>query len=545
MANFGAKILNNAVGSLLAQQAVIATTGNNIANANTIGYTQRTLTLETRAQQGNSGTLNVGNGVQIGDITRISDAFLEQALRDALGDQAGYGLEADFLGRVEDLFRLSGAGDTIGSTLTGFFDAINDLRLNPSSIELRQNVLERAEDLVTAIKNTYNSIAQLQNEADDRIGTEIETVNSITQQIAVLNGQISTREAAGFGAPDERDQRDILLRQLAERISFTLVEQNDGTLNVVLPNGFPIVSGTTARALSVTETPSFAGGSPPPALDGSALNYIVYDYDQTAGEAHVDLTSILKDGTGSIAGLLRVRGTNDAGNTSAFEGDGALVAMATRVEALTRTLLTTLNRTYLGSDENGGLAGHQPSSGDLDGNAPAVYGLFTFEFGGTRDADGDGLPDDLTNPALGIDNFSSILQVTITDPRDLAAALDLDTAAGSTSFAEGDGQNLEALANLQSANNTFALGAFSFTGTFEDVYSEAVSHLGNLSTRAAINSAVANDEVVTAENRRDEVSAVSLDEQFTKLISAQKAYQFSARMIRIADELLDEIVRLI
>lgn len=545
MTNFGAKILNNAIGSLLAQQAVIGTTGNNIANVNTPGYTRREISLETRIQRGSSGVLNVGNGVQVGNIVRIADAFLEKSLREATSDTFSYGVEKEFLSRAEAFFSLTESGETIGTTLANFFTAVNDLALNPASIELRKNLIERSTDLVSSIKSTYAGIADLQAEADARIATEINTVNGLTAQIADLNQLIVNNEATGFEAADERDQRTRLLEQLSEKISFSMVENSEGSVLVTLAGGLPLVAGSVSRNLEVTEAPSFAPGALPPSLGGGVLSYIVYDFDAGPGSAHVDLTQSIQEGGGTLAGLLRMRGINDASSTSAFEANGTLVEIGARIEGLARGLLTTLNQTYLGPDENSGVAGLQPSAGDLDGNTPSVYGLFTFEYSGARDVDADGIPDDLTNVALGIDNFASILQVAISDPRDVAAARDVNATVGATSFPPGEGSNMLALATLQSQNNTFTLGSYSFTGTFEESYNETVAHVGAEKLRADVNARVSEDIYISAQNRKDQVSGVSLDEEFTSLIQAQKAFQASARMVKIADGLLDEIIGLI
>ncbi|RIL10773.1 MAG: flagellar hook-associated protein FlgK, partial [Proteobacteria bacterium] len=306
MTNFGAKILNNAVSSLAAQQALIANAGNNIANVNTTGYTRRSIELQTRF--GGLGTtgIQIGNGVQVGGIRRIADEFLEKLLRESQASRSSYQTQDEFLSRIENLFSLTGDRPTIGSSLTSFYAAINDLSLNPSSIELRSNLIQKAQDLVENIRNTYNTLANLQSEADQRIGVELQTVNSITAQIANLNTLISQREAAGENiiASDERDARDQLLKELSEKLSFNKVELPDGSVTLTLSNGFALVNGSNSRALSLTTAPSFATSTLPPSLGGGVLGYIVYDYSAGSGTAHVDFTQDLMAGGGSIGGLL-------------------------------------------------------------------------------------------------------------------------------------------------------------------------------------------------------------------------------------------------
>lgn len=233
MANYGAKILNNAISSLNAQQALIANASNNIANVNTEGFTRRTVDLQSKAgSTGLDAGLQVGSGVDIASVKRISDSYLEELLRAARGDSAEATLSNDYLARLQEYFPLDGSGSTISTSLNDFFAALNRVSVNPASLDLRLNLLQRGEDLVLSIRETYNAVASLQKELNDRLPTEIDAVNSFTQQIADLNSVIGQREAAGQTALDERDQRDIALQQLTEKLSVKVIEGSNGMVSV-------------------------------------------------------------------------------------------------------------------------------------------------------------------------------------------------------------------------------------------------------------------------------------------------------------------------
>lgn len=538
MANYGAKILNNAISALSAQQAMIANISNNISNANTPGYTRRLMSLQARIGNATGG-FSVGNGVEVNSINRVSDFYLEQQLRLALGRQHSYETQENFYSRASQAFNLTGEGSSVGIALTDFFTAVDELTTDPASIELRANFIERANDLANAINNTFNTIAQLQTEADTRLSDEVQSINSITAQIATLNGRIAGKEGSGNVATDERDQRDLLLQQLSEKVSFQTVENSEGAVLISLEGGFPLVSGTTSRDLEFTSTPSFVAGGAPLSLGGGTLGYIVFDYDSGAGSSHIDLTQNLMNGEGTVGGLLNIRGYNDLTvSNSAFEASGGLVELGTRVEAIARALLVTVNTTYLGPDADGVTAGHQPSSGGLDGTQPGVYGLFTCL--GVADDDGDGLPSLADLAALGIDNVASSLSVSITDPNHVAAA-----RLNGVEFPSGDASNMTAISGLRTTDLTVNLGNYSTTATFEEIYNETVSKSGHLSSSAKLNAEVASNTVVMAQGQRDETSAVSLDEEFAKLIQSQKSYEASARLIRTATQLLDEVLGLL
>lgn len=548
MTNFGAKILGSSISSLTAQQALIANSSNNIANVNTPGYTRRQVEIESRVDVANIGNiLQIGSGVQLGNIKRYTDEFLESQLRSASSKKGQADVRNDYLSRVEVSFALDGPQSTVGSALNNFYSAVNQVGINPSNVDLRINLMQRGEDLIANIRATYATIAGAQSELNQRVPLEINTVNSFTTQIAQLNGLITQREAAGVIAIDERDQRDTVLTKLAEKLSFTTLETANGMLNCYLDNGFPLVNQETSRNLTATSAPSFAAGTLPRSLSGEVLGYVTYDFGSATAPSHLDLTQLLKNGSGTLAGILQMRGTTDPSNTSPFEAEGDLVSMASRIEALTRGLLTKANQTYLGVDEDTATAGFQSNAGDLNGNTPGVFGLFDFDFSGVKDVDGDGIPslNDLTSITPLISNFSSLIKLGFTNPAEFAAARDNDPVSGSKVFPPGDGQNAAAVAALRSTSSSFSLGNFSFSGTMEELYNSSVSYVGNAKAAAYLAVQVSNANLLSASNKRDEFSAVSLDEEFANLIRYQKAFQASARMIKTAGELLDQIVSLI
>jgi flagellar hook-associated protein 1 FlgK len=546
MANFTSKILGNSVSAMTTTQALLANSSNNIANVNTPGYTRREISIETRADPASvDGVLRIGSGVQLGQIRRITNEFLEKSLRSALSTQGQATVKNEYLGRVESLFSLSSDQMTVGYAFNNFFSAVNQLGIDPSNLDLRFDVLERGTDLVSSIKGAFSEIADAQSELNYRVSQEVSQINAYTRDIASLNSQVAQREAAGVSAIDERDQRDVLLAKLAEKISFTTNELPSGAINCFLSNGLPLVNEGSSRSLGTTTEPSFATGPLPPSLRGEVLSYVVYNFGTEAAPSHIDLTNIIKNGGGALAGTLQVRGYADVSNTSAYEADGELVQMASRLEAMTRMLLTEVNKTYRGPNEDPTAPTLQPSSADLNGNSPDVFGLFDFDFSGVKDADGDGIATIADLTASGIDSFSRILKLGFSKPEEFAAARDVDPLPGSTAFNGGNGENAAALAVLRNENFNFNLGPLSFTGTFDELYNSAVSTIGSLKFSAQSSLQVAQDSYVVTAAKRDEFSSVSLDEEFANVIKFQKAFQASARMIRTASDMIDTIVGLI
>jgi flagellar hook-associated protein 1 FlgK len=554
MANIGAKIIGNAISGLQAQQAQIANASNNIANVNTQGYSRRVVSLETRASSTSSGSINIGDGVSVASVMRIADSFLDTAVRTTAGEKASAEMQNNFMSRIEQLFNITGDRSSIGDSLTKFFTAFNDLAANPANIGLRANVIEASQNLASEINTTFNSLASLQKEADTRIASEINGINAITAKIADLNEKIRSREGgSGFGsAADERDQREVLLQQLSESLSYDRIDVADGTVTLSLSSGFPLVSGATSRNLEVTSSPSFAGATTPPSLWGGALSYVVFDFDTSATNSHIDLSNVIRQGQGSLGALLEMRGVASPADTNAFQAQGTIPDLARRVEALTRSLLTDFNREYLGPDRDAAALVYEASSGDLNGTVPTTFGLFDFTYAGIKDINVIGEPEIVDLDTLlnngSVKNFSSLLTVAFSDPRRLAAARDDGPGApAAVHFSPGDNANALAMANLQTTSiGSISMGTFTSSNiTVNDFYNQMVGYVGNLKASSELAKNVSNQSLIAAQNRRDAVSAVSLDEEYSSLTIYQQAYQASARMIRVADQIFQEVLGLI
>ncbi|HMO16571.1 MAG TPA: flagellar hook-associated protein FlgK [Oligoflexia bacterium] len=536
-------LLDTSRRALNAQSTSIAVVGDNIANVNTLGYTRRRADLVSTTSA-NSAGFPVGSGVAVKNIVRIADQFLNRDLVARIGDRAKASIKSEFLLRAEGAFSLEGDPGSINYQLNAFFSSLQDLQANPADIPLRTQVLQRGSDLSFSIKETYNSIAQLQREADDRLKILVVDVNRISASIAEVNAQISRAETSSQQALTLRDQRDSLLQQLGQLVSFQTIEDSNAQVGVYLSNGFSLISGANSYELQMTSSPSFAPpGGYPPGLDGRALNSIVHDF---GGGSHGDLTHILRAGGGEIAGLLELRGAQRNTDTTAFDANGVLIELATQVELIARDLLTRFNLEYRGPDEDGGTAGHQPSSFDLNGNSPIAFGLFSFSgaaagnnFG---DVDNDGVPSNADLNSLltsgAIPNFASRLIFNVTDERAFAAARDLNPVAGATTWSTGDSSNIRGLIQQRDVQQTYTLGTVNLQATIDGMYALTVSNVGGKSARAL-------DDQKIFQARENQIKELQQSYSGVLLIKFQRAFQGAAKLIRIGDDLSNELVNLL
>ncbi len=274
-------ILNTSLTGLLAFQNALATTSNNIANVNTEGYSRQRVNFSSMPAQ-YVGFGYIGRGVQAEGVVRILDQFRVDQVRGNLTEQAR--LEA-FNGLARDVDALLASPDSgLSQPLQEFFAALQTVADNPASITARQVMLSQA-DVLSDRFGTLNARLDGQNqELNARLSAAVNQVNALAGSVAELNQAIVAAQAAAAGEPpnDLLDQRDVLLNQLAEFVSISVLPQDDGAVNVFVGSGQALVLGPDASTLTVTQG-DFPGVAPEVAL-GSATGTPMVLPDLGGGE---------------------------------------------------------------------------------------------------------------------------------------------------------------------------------------------------------------------------------------------------------------------
>jgi flagellar hook-associated protein 1 len=236
---------------LNAQQLALNVTGENITNVNTPGYSRQAAILENMPVTLDRG-FPLGNGVKVSAIQRNYDAFLQGQMIAANSASGEATTTNTALNMVQPLFSdLTSNG--IGTSLQSFFSSWQDLTSNAAGVPERQVVLSTAQQVVDDLHRVSASLTGIKTSMDQSLSGITTDINDQLQQIAKLNGSIKQAEVTGGAANEMRDQRELLVRQLALNIGVTSTEQADGTLNVNLNGGSNqlLVTGTTAGALSL------------------------------------------------------------------------------------------------------------------------------------------------------------------------------------------------------------------------------------------------------------------------------------------------------
>lgn len=557
--------------SLAANQVGMEVTSNNISNVNTVGYSRQTVRYETSlALDSPYGPL--GYGVQVRGIERAFDPFVAARLVQNTSLLVDYENRKAYLEQVGSLFNETLDGG-LREVLSGFWNSWQDVADNPSGSGERQALLSQAETMADAFSFRADQLVQARTALVQQIGPNIEEVNAHAARIAELNRQIQAIETPEHPANDLRDQRQMEINGLAELVNINYYTTGDGTINVTLSNGLPLVQSTDAWSLGYEITtndkvkinwvgPSGLTEDVTSHITGGALaaqidvrdNLIVQfqqDLDQLAQELIFAVNSLHSQGVGlemlseatssyfvNTADLgdplinnpsltFGDRITADSFNIHVEDASGAstvttiniaagttladLAAALNGVANINATVVTngTENRLEITAD-----AGYSFGFSEDNSNVLAALGINTFLTG--DNAYGMGVNQALT------DNYNLIATGQI-------------EADGS--HAPGDNRTALTLADL--GDQTVAnLGDL----TFDEAYRKLVTDIGLEAEEAGNQQDFYQGMVDQYTQLRDSVSGVSLDEELTNLIKFQRAYQAAAQMITAADEMLQALL---
>jgi flagellar hook-associated protein 1 FlgK len=282
-----ADLLSTAVSGLRAFQRALDVTGHNIANASTPGYSRQRVELASRAPD-SFGKLSVGTGVDVTSVRRNYDQLLTTQMRSASSTMSRLSSFAD---KAEVLNRLfADAGTGLSTTVQRFANALQAVASDPSSTAARQLLLSEAGALQQRLSSYDQRLTDLDADLNGRIAGEIDQINTATQGIARLNLQIVSAQAAGQSPNDLLDTRDKLINEISEKLSVTVVPQDDGALNIFSGKGTALVLGGNAGTLAALR---------------NNFDPERFEIALQSGSGSVDITSTISGG--SLGGILDFR----------------------------------------------------------------------------------------------------------------------------------------------------------------------------------------------------------------------------------------------
>ena len=247
-------ILATGVTGLNAAQINLLTTSHNITNADTPGYSRQQAIQSTNIPQ-STGAGFIGNGVNVSTVKRLHNQFLTTQLLQVQTQSSQLEAHHTQITRIDNILADPIAG--LSPALQDFFNGINDVASNPSSVPSRQAMLSNAESLVSRLHSLDGQMSDMRDGVNTEIKSTVNEINALTGQIAKLNHNIMLAEGAAAGQPanDLYDQRDELINQLSRFVNADVVKQGDGTYNVFIGSGQAVVVGTETMQLKAMVSP--------------------------------------------------------------------------------------------------------------------------------------------------------------------------------------------------------------------------------------------------------------------------------------------------
>lgn len=526
-------------------QRAISTTGNNIANVNTEGYSRQEVEFASRTPN-RIGGVTLGTGVEISSIRRAYDQFLTQDVQARTSSSGYYSLYSTTAEQIDNL--MADPATSISSAMDQFFAAMEAVANSPTSQPERQVLLSEAGTLANRFNYVDARLSELAENTNEQMSVFVMDINQHTKDIAQLNQQIARLERTPGGSPNDLlDQRDRAIESLSKLVRVDTRLQEDGSVNVFTSSGHRLVSQAGAEIVRLSAAPQPDGPvrlyiSAPGGADAEITNVSL------GGElgAAMDVSKNVIDRARRDIGLLAV-GLTATFNTQHKAGDtlnqvaGAEfftsitpVATASPLNSGTTTVsaviddATQMTGASYQIDYTDSVVTitnlSTNATQEINGTTVMIDGL-TFTISPFSNlTDGDRFLVEPTGRA------ASSMAVAITDTSDIAAA----NSGGNV----GDNRNMLSLIALREANNLK-----DGTQSVYDIYNNAVSQVAVDTRSARANADTEISLLQSVTDRRDGLTGVNLEEEAANLIRYQQAYQAAAQIITTANDVFDTLLR--
>lgn len=500
-------------------QYALNVVSNNISNVNTEGYAKQRVEL---AENGNyttvstaNGVVKIGSGVKISNIISYRNEYLDDYYRDNNSDANMDAVLSEYGGYIEEIFKSDLDQGGLSGVFNEFYDAAQKLSSNPSDLAMRTNFMEQAQTVAQTLNDIYKNVASYKTTVvgnlldvgsvkSSQSAVMVGQINDKLSQIADINAELAKTAQNATPSADLINSRAKLMDELSQFISFDTTYNENGTVSIS-------IAGTTVVKASDQKVQFNV-------LQGTVDQPIVIEMQDMNGntiKGKEDVTAKLD--SGQLGAFLQLGLSNDEGNFS-------INNILDRLNKLASEFAKTINDIQTYNDGN-----TAAMAMTTDNKLQAVDEnnvIFLDGFGGIANITAENIQintDLLNNPWL-----VAVSRVEI-------------TADGLPINPDAIGNNLNMLEIIGTRDNGIASlnGVSPFT-----YYTNMVSELGN--DVAALNSAATVSESLSSAvlQERNSAMGVNMDEELVDLIKYQKAYESSARIFSIANEVYDVLVNL-
>ena len=535
-------IFGIAVTGLNAAQAGITTTQHNIANVNTAGYRRQEVGYSANPAQ-YTGSAYFGAGVGIDTVRSLYSQFQDNEVLQSQAQLSRFEAYANQATQIDKM--LGDAGTGLSSALDNYFAAVNEVANDPTSNAARQNLLSAGSNLAGRINLLDGKLRDMRASSNADIVAITGQVNTLSSQIASLNSSIARNEAVnGQPANDLRDKRDQLVANLNKLVNVSQLQQSDGTLNLYVGSGQPLVVGINAYTMTTVVDPTNSSLRQP-ALDlggstitlsanlipGGRLGGVLAQREQILLPAMDDLNRISMTLASSVNALHR-SGLDYNLNAGTDFFTNPVVPQGATAGELNLTVTNDLLLDRVGYQIDATAGGYDVTVLST-GVTTSFANLAALNAGGLGFTLAAGTPAPAVGESWVIGDYARQMRMALTATSQIAAA-------GATATGPGDNSNMLALAGLRGSallNNG--------TVSFSQAYDQTISRTASLAADADLSRSAYTSLVEQATASQQQMSGVNLDEEAVNLIRFQQAYQASARAIQIASSLFDELIGIV
>jgi flagellar hook-associated protein 1 FlgK len=468
-----ANVFNTGYSGLAATRAGIATTGHNISNAGTEGFSrQRIVTESVDAGTTGKNPIAVGRGTRVTRVERINDEYLEKQIRNGQRELAHHEEKEMGLRQIEDIFNEMN-GDGVNRLVTKFFNDFRKLSNEPESRAMREALRESSQAMSNNFKSIRGQVEDVRKHMDARVDGYVGEVNQLANQVAELNKKIRLSEPVGGTPNDLLDKRDIALKKLASLMDITTQKDNHGGISIDIKGAGSLLSEDIVRPLSVERSPADDQGKADGALtiraEGSAVGSITH---QIRG--------------GKIGAVIETR-------------DKTITGIVSRLDDMAFSMINSVN--------------------DIHSQGVTTDGATSINF---------------FKPVNGRENaaeYISLSDEVLSNVNNIITAREPDSP--------GDNRVAVAISKLQDEK---ILG--DGHSTVDEWYNSIVSDVGVASSKNKFALNQQKDIMTQMGKMREQVSGVSVDEESANLMQFQHAFEASAKVIQVADEMLKTVLSL-
>ena len=330
-----ADLLSTGISGVRTYQRALATVGNNIANVDTEGYSRQRVEIAQSASS-SEGSLNIGNGARAVRVQRSYDNFVVENLRSSQSQLNKHQATLEYVTQLENI--LADKQLSLSTSMDGFFAAVQEVSLSPSSVAARQNMLNVAESTVAQFTSVGTQLSLIEENSYSDLTGQVSSLNQLADQLASVNASLNRVNSLDKQPNELLDRRDTLIQDMSKLLRVHVVEKNNGAVDIHIgdvASGQYLVKDKTASTLGI---------------DRSAANP---DEAVLMLDPYMSPQKVTQVVGGSIAGISEFR-------------QNSLTILRDELDTLTQVFVGEVNDTHaLGIDAQGNFGGELFSLGNI------------------------------------------------------------------------------------------------------------------------------------------------------------------------------------